>query len=148
MNKSLLPIRVYGLCIDKHGRLLVLNEFVAGESIFKFPGGGLESGESPLQCLQRELNEEIGLYIDDAELFFTPSEPVYNYFKPSEQVLPVYFKVHTNQEILSERIREKNIKEFIWHDSNAPNVEQLTFESDKKAAQLLIKEKSGHKLSE
>jgi 8-oxo-dGTP diphosphatase len=38
-------IRVYGLCIDKYGRILVTDERRGGHLMTKFPGGGHDLGE-------------------------------------------------------------------------------------------------------
>ena len=42
---ALFNVRVYGILIDSHERLLVSDEFIRGAYITKLPGGGLEIGE-------------------------------------------------------------------------------------------------------
>ena len=50
---------------DEH--ILLLHEFrlEQGQQIYGLPGGLLEKGESPVQCLKRELFEETGLSLAD-----------------------------------------------------------------------------------
>ncbi|MBL4624869.1 MAG: NUDIX domain-containing protein [Flavobacteriales bacterium] len=52
-------IRVYGLLFNEQGDLLVSDEERFGNKFTKFPGGGLEFGESIISCLIREYNEEL-----------------------------------------------------------------------------------------
>lgn len=61
-------IRVYGILIHNN-QLMRLKEPFWGEILYKMPGGGLEFGEGTLQCLARELKEELNLTLDQAELF-------------------------------------------------------------------------------
>jgi 8-oxo-dGTP diphosphatase len=54
------------LVIDSDERILLLRVTVAdGVWVWIAPGGGLETGESPLDALRRELVEEIGLRFTD-----------------------------------------------------------------------------------
>jgi len=46
MKDNLFIIRVYGLYINEKQRLLVSDEYVFGQNMTKFPGGGLEYGEN------------------------------------------------------------------------------------------------------
>ncbi|HGO5824569.1 TPA: (deoxy)nucleoside triphosphate pyrophosphohydrolase [Mannheimia haemolytica] len=54
---------VAGIIIDDQNRILIAHRpakenFPGG---WEFPGGKIESGESPESCLVRELNEELGI---------------------------------------------------------------------------------------
>jgi len=48
--------------IDDQGNLLLVRQFrhAVGESLLEIPAGGIELGEEPLDCVRRELQEEIG----------------------------------------------------------------------------------------
>ena len=51
---------------DEAGRVLVVRK--QGTSMFMQPGGKPEAGESAAQTLIRELHEELGLELDEADL--------------------------------------------------------------------------------
>lgn len=60
-------LKIAAACLfDESGRLLVVRK--RGSHIFMLPGGKTESNETPLQTLCRELEEEIGLRIEESRL--------------------------------------------------------------------------------
>ena len=62
--------RVAAAIIEKNGRILIAQRKL-GSSLggrWEFPGGKLESEETPEQCLKRELKEELGIEIRETEL--------------------------------------------------------------------------------
>lgn len=51
---------------DAEGRILVVRK--AGTSRYMLPGGKIEAGESPEGAAVRELHEEVGAVLDEAQL--------------------------------------------------------------------------------
>ncbi|WP_084964735.1 NUDIX hydrolase [Thermoactinospora rubra] len=51
------------VCLDRDGRVLLMHwrDWVSGHDVWEPPGGGIDSGESPLAAARRELTEETGL---------------------------------------------------------------------------------------
>lgn len=61
---------VAGALVDKAGRVL-LTERPAGKNLagfWEFPGGKIESGETPREALVRELGEELGIAVNPKTL--------------------------------------------------------------------------------
>ncbi|MFW6352566.1 MAG: NUDIX domain-containing protein, partial [Bacteroidota bacterium] len=85
-------IRVYGICIQNH-RLLVSDEYVMDMYMTKFPGGGLEFGEGPIDCLKRECREEMG----GVEIKVTGHFYTTDFFQPTRffkntQLISIYYR--------------------------------------------------------
>lgn len=105
-------IRVYGLIIHQDS-LLILKEPYAGEILFKFPGGGLEFGESLIDGLKRELKEELNLNLTEASHFYTQEEFMVSKFRANEQLFTIYYKAKVdNIEDLTKF--DQTIQELIW----------------------------------
>ncbi|MDG4946665.1 NUDIX hydrolase [Weeksellaceae bacterium KMM 9713] len=105
-------IRVYGIIIHQDA-LLILKEPYAGEILFKFPGGGLEFGESLIEGLKRELKEELNLNLIEASHFYTQEEFMVSKFRANEQLLTIYYKAQVdNIEDLTKF--DQAIQELIW----------------------------------
>lgn len=64
--------------IINNGKILIAqraeNQKLAGK--WEFPGGKVESGETPEECLKREINEEFGIDIKVNDFF---GESIYQY---------------------------------------------------------------------
>jgi 8-oxo-dGTP diphosphatase len=58
--------RVSVAVINKDGRILIAKREKAGplQNLWEFPGGKIEPGETPEECVRREVFEELGLTIE------------------------------------------------------------------------------------
>lgn len=78
MNKYRPFNQVYGVCFNKSGEILVINE--KGDGRWKIPGGTPEEGETPEETLTRELMEEADVALRQllpvgAQLVEDPNNP-------------------------------------------------------------------------
>lgn len=63
-KKLKIRLNVAGILQDRGGRILIC-ERVDKEGSWQFPQGGVDEGESLLEALERELEEEIGIFKKD-----------------------------------------------------------------------------------
>jgi 8-oxo-dGTP diphosphatase len=69
MDEAPLVITVIGALIERDGKILIARrkKGMQMERLWEFPGGKLEPGETPEECLRRELREELGVEADVGE---------------------------------------------------------------------------------
>ena len=84
-------IRVYGILINEEQQLLVSDEYIRGKFYTKFPGGGLEFGESTRDCLQREFLEEMNLKVKIGDHIYTTDFYQQSAFNPTHQIISIYY---------------------------------------------------------
>jgi ADP-ribose pyrophosphatase YjhB (NUDIX family) len=89
---------------DKREVLLLKHRFRAGSG-WGLPGGFMEQDEQPIEALRRELREEIGLELDDVEVFAARS------FRKPKQV-EVLFRARANAQVKSLTIEVERAEWF------------------------------------
>jgi 8-oxo-dGTP diphosphatase len=86
-------IRVYGILINDNKQILLSDEFIRGQYYTKFPGGGLELGEGTRDCLKREFQEEMSLYVEVKDHIYTTDFFQISAFHPEHQIISIYYFV-------------------------------------------------------
>ncbi|MBI4424327.1 MAG: (deoxy)nucleoside triphosphate pyrophosphohydrolase [Elusimicrobia bacterium] len=71
-------IRATAAVLERDGKILLARRRPGGplSGLWEFPGGKIEPGEAPADCLKRELLEELGL---DAEIGATIATTLHRY---------------------------------------------------------------------
>jgi 8-oxo-dGTP diphosphatase len=141
-------VRVYGILIQD-GKLLVSDEFIKGKNITKLPGGGLEFGEGPAECIVREFKEETNLDIAIKDHFYTTDFFVASAFNPNSQVISIYYHVMALGEIKLAHSKKKfnfssrveGAQAFRWLDIDNLSENDFTFVIDRKVAGLISEQK-------
>ncbi|MBL4657489.1 MAG: NUDIX hydrolase [Flavobacteriales bacterium] len=93
MTISKFIIRVYGIWIDENDQVLLSDEIYDRTSMTKFPGGGMELGEGPIECVRREWKEELGVEIKVLGHFYTTDFFQQSAFHDDAQIMSIYYFV-------------------------------------------------------
>jgi 8-oxo-dGTP diphosphatase len=135
---STVRVRVYGMWVNAHGEVLLSDERYQDTQFTKFPGGGLEPGETVPQALKREFMEECALEIRRYELLHVSESLVVSMFDGS-QVVGIYYRVFIDDP-LRKPIRTKAFdfdegsdQSFRWVPVDQLLASDLTFEMDQSA---------------
>ncbi len=86
-------IRVYGLLIRNNTEILLSDEYVLDTFMTKFPGGGLEFGEGPEDCIKRECMEELGQRIEIIDHYYTTGFYQKALFYTDHQLISIYYTI-------------------------------------------------------
>lgn len=93
MNNKSFNIRVYAVILnDDHTTVLVADEFQKNMFMTKFPGGGLHYGEGTIECIQREIEEELNGRLTDIEHFYTTDFFQQDVFHKNMQLISIYYR--------------------------------------------------------
>ena len=90
---------------NEQGQVLLLKHRFRPGSGWGLPGGFLEKGEQPVDALRRELREEVGLEVEDVEIFAVRS------FKKPQQV-EVLFRCRANGAVEPQNIEVERAEWF------------------------------------
>ncbi len=137
-------LRVYGILIDRHRRLLLSDERRFGKTFTKFPGGGLEQGEGTIDCLKREFEEELGISVEVGELFYLTDFYQPSAFNANDQIISIYYLVNyafTDQIAARSRpfdFAEGEQESNRWVELNTLETDEVTFPIDKLVIQQLV----------
>lgn len=133
MSDKRFNLRIYALIVNERNEVLICDEVHRKIPMTKFPGGGMEWGESPLECLRRELNEEMAVDVTHAKLFYLTDFFQTSYLNPHDQVVAIYYTCEIKG--IPKQI-EANV-EFYWYPISDLQEEQFTFSMDKMVCSLL-----------
>lgn len=146
MSKNNFVIRVYGLIVNHLNEVLISDEFQLGIKMTKFPGGGLEFGEGPVDCLIRELREECNNQeIENIQHFYTTDFYQKALFYENHQLISIYYLANLKKPVtfaISDKPfdfdkMEKGNQSFRWVKIKDLNEDEITFPIDKFVAQKL-----------
>ncbi len=145
LPRPIFNVRVYGILIEK-GALLVSDEVHHERNITKFPGGGLQFGESTHECIKREFMEEMQLEIFVREHFYTVDFFQASVFDPTQQVISIYYIVERageNPISVSDKKfdfsqRQDGTQSLRWIAISELVPEDFTFPIDQKVSGLLL----------
>lgn len=122
-----------GVIVNHQGKILIAkrpaHQYKGG--FWEFPGGKVELGETPYEALQRELREEVNLYVVYAKPWLTVS---YNY-QDRTVMLDTWLisqfegmaEGREGQEILW--VKAEELSQFQFPEGNRPIIDKLLLES-------------------
>lgn len=131
-----LSLRVYGCCV-LHGKVLLLKEKYAGETLLKFPGGGLELGEGMQDCLKREIKEELGIEVGILQPIYTVDYFLQSKFHPDTQIILLYYRIVLLNDASIQPLEPDT--EIFWQELNVSE-NPMSLKSDRHVFELLSKE--------
>ncbi len=143
-------IRVYGICCDQQGRVLLTDERRGGYLMTKFPGGGHDLGEGLEDALKREFIEETQTDINVLGLFYINEFLQISAFNPKDQLLSIYYLVELStplqvpvvEEVHSFEENSGDAQTFRWISMEELDSEMFTFPIDKVVSQKILANKT------
>ena len=122
-------IKVTGAIIQRDNKFLIGRRGPSEKSpgLWEFPGGKIENGESPQECIKRELKEELNIDADIGELYSR-----YKYDYPHISYELFFFKVVRYSGEISISVHDKlrwekleNFNKYKFLPGDGPVIEAL-----------------------
>ncbi len=117
-NDNIIPV-LAAIILNEKGQVLLAQRKPGLSQALKweFPGGKLKAGETPADCLKREIREELGLEIEIRRIFGA----VNHSYSDKNIVLIAYFA-----ELISGDMRLKDHQQVKWVDIDDLNEYELS----------------------
>lgn len=146
-------IRVYGILINDANEVLITDEFIKGNQMTKFPGGGLEFGEGMIDCVKREFMEELNMKIEIAAHFYTTDFFQPSAFRKNEQIISVYYlvkslydmDVQVKEKVFDFERKKEHEQQFRWLHLDKISEADFTLPIDKIVGGMLKEKNSADK---
>ena len=144
-NKIKYSIRIYMLTLNDKKEILISDEYLLDMKMTKFPGGGMEYGEGPVDCLKREAVEEFGQEITNIRHFYTTDYYQKALFFDDHQLLSIYYLADLSEALII-KVADKPFdfpelkngsQSLRWVPLNSLADEDLSFPIDRKVLGLL-----------
>lgn len=102
------PILVTAAIIEDKGKFLITQRLKNSHNglRWEFPGGKLDFGEDPIDCLKREIMEELGIKISVGDILEYSS----HVYSGEKHIVLLGFKC----KYLSGKIKKAGINDFAW----------------------------------
>lgn len=141
-------IRVYGILINDNKEVLLSDEYRFDMLMTKFPGGGMNFGEGPEDCLRREALEEFGQPAEIISHFYTTGFFQKAMFFEKHQLISIYYRISLPGKINFPISKEPynfstnltNQESFRWQKLDKLTKDDLSFPVDKFVAGMLIEQ--------
>jgi ADP-ribose pyrophosphatase YjhB (NUDIX family) len=109
LTNTRFTVTACAIVLDQHNRVLLLKHAFRPGSGWGLPGGFMHEGEQPADALRRELNEEVGLQLEQIELV-----TVRTFNRPVQ--VEVVFRCKANGDASP---KSAEVREIAWFTSDA-----------------------------
>lgn len=104
--------RIYGVLLRGDDVLLTRSRFIEREFV-NFPGGGVELGESPMEALRREYQEETGVTVRPVRVLYA-SEGLHLSTQVPMQIVSIYWLVESTGGTLRRGGNGDDVIDLFW----------------------------------